>query len=122
MKTSFLPIVLFGIAFFLAEGPGSHPLRQEFLPLAQHDSLTITDLVLIYRGGTHPPAWNVDKLLPYVSYLDPVGKREQCLFDGRELTAALSYRPRFYSYLEFFEKNPVIDSSATAYHEGGGPS
>ncbi|HCA81733.1 MAG TPA: hypothetical protein DEP53_18545 [Bacteroidetes bacterium] len=41
-------------------------------------------------------------------------------FDERTVSNPGAFHPRFYSYLEFFRKNAVLDSSAVAYYEGGG--
>ena len=60
----------------------SEALAQHYAALTQSDSLSITDLVLIYQGGTHRLAWTSDHFLPYVSTTDRTSHREQWLFDG----------------------------------------
>lgn len=53
-----------------------------YLPLTSPQTAGIADLVLIYQGGTHRPAWTPDQFKPYVSFQDPDKPREQWLFDG----------------------------------------
>jgi hypothetical protein len=57
-------------------------VAQHYTPILQSDSLSITDLVLIYQGGTHRLPWSTDQFLPYVSYNDRERAKEQWLFDG----------------------------------------
>jgi hypothetical protein len=80
-STSFYCIVL-GVALFAPGNPDNRDAHGGYLPRVQPDSLSITDLVLIYQGGTHRPDWTVDQLLPYVSYVDRSSDHESWLFDG----------------------------------------
>jgi hypothetical protein len=82
MNRTILLSTALGIALSVLGGLEACNVRGEYLPLARSDSSAITDLVLIYQGGTHRPEWNVDQIRPYVSYVDPGNKREHWLFDG----------------------------------------
>lgn len=62
--------------------PQHRSVAQTYTPLLRPGPLSITDLVLIYQGGTHRPDWTVQQLLPYVSYADPQTKQKHWLFDG----------------------------------------
>ncbi len=53
----------------------------QYFPLWQKTKPNITDLALIYQGGTQRRPWTEERLAPYVSYRDVTGK-EQWLFDG----------------------------------------
>lgn len=53
-----------------------------YLPLSSTNTAGIADLVLIYQGGTHRPAWTPDQFAPYVGFRDGDERREQWLFDG----------------------------------------
>jgi len=52
-----------------------------FLPVVGPGASGISDLVLIYQGGTHRPAWTPSAFEPYVSWTNAAGK-EEWLFDG----------------------------------------
>ncbi|MFC2124973.1 DUF4855 domain-containing protein [Bacteroidota bacterium] len=54
---------------------------QQYLSLSDESVSRITDLVLIYQGGTHRPDWTQDDFKPYVYREDGEGKPEW-LFDG----------------------------------------
>jgi len=76
-------LIPFSISMLLLLGiEGSDVPLHQYLPLVQSTSPSITDLVLIYQGGTHRPDWTVSQLLPYVAYRDSLNDREQWLFDG----------------------------------------
>ena len=53
-----------------------------YLPLRSSAAAGISDLVLIYQGGTHRPAWTPEQLAPYVSHRDATTGKESWLFDG----------------------------------------
>lgn len=53
-----------------------------YLPLRSTASAGISDLVLIYQGGTHRLPWAPDQLAPYVSHRDAATGKESWLFDG----------------------------------------
>lgn len=75
------PARLAALALWLSLSP-CRAQTQHYASLLQSDSLSITDLMLIYQGGTHRSAWTVDQLLPYVTYADRTGRDEHWLFDG----------------------------------------
>ncbi len=52
------------------------------LPLVRKEKPSITDLVLIYQGGTHRIPWKTEHFAPYVSHVDPKTMKEEWLFDG----------------------------------------
>jgi hypothetical protein len=53
-----------------------------YFPLWQVEKPNITDLVLIYQGGSQRPQWTRDRFAPYVSYRDPHSGQEKWLFDA----------------------------------------
>lgn len=53
-----------------------------YLPLSSSNAAGITDLVLIYQGGTHRPAWTVEQFAPYVSFHETNQAKACWLFDG----------------------------------------
>lgn len=53
-----------------------------YLPLSSSNAAGITDLVLIYQGGTDRPAWTVDQFAPYVSFQETDKAKAEWLFDG----------------------------------------
>ncbi len=74
MRSSFL-LFVFILTF-------SRPLiSQDYLPLADTSNAGITDLVLIYLGGTHRPEWTVDDFRPYV-FRKSTQESPEWLFDG----------------------------------------
>ena len=54
----------------------------EYFLLWQKEKPNITDLALIYQGGTQRPQWTKERFAPYVSYRDPKNSKEKWLFDG----------------------------------------
>ncbi len=57
-------------------------LSSSYLPLSSSNAAGITDLVLIYQGGTDRPAWTVDQFAPYVSFHETNQAKARWLFDG----------------------------------------
>jgi len=53
-----------------------------YLLLADTKAAGIADLVLIYQGGAHRPAWTPDEFAPYVSFRERGQGRGSWLFDG----------------------------------------
>lgn len=68
-------LILAGIALSVARS-------QSFLPVGSDGASGISDLVLIYQGGTHRLLWTGEQLAPYVSFRDSSGGNERWLFDG----------------------------------------
>lgn len=66
-------------AFADDQPPVSQP---GYLSPRQAGSAGIADLVLIYQGGTHRPAWTPEQFEPYVSFCEPSSAARQWLFDG----------------------------------------
>ncbi len=52
-----------------------------YLPLVSPAASGLTDIALIYQGGTHRLAWTEDQFGPYVSHTNHAGA-ERWLFDG----------------------------------------
>ena len=78
--------LLAGIAVGLQSHSGlaaesKHP-SGGYLPIRSTASRGISDLVLIYQGGTHRLPWTPGQLAPYVSYRFPDAQKESWLFDG----------------------------------------
>src|SRR6185437_688526 len=53
-----------------------------FFPLHKQTPPSITDMVLIYQGGTQRPKWTPDEFAPYVSAIDPRDGKEKWLYDA----------------------------------------
>lgn len=53
-----------------------------YYPLWRKTPPNMTDMVLIYQGGTQRSAWAPGEFAPYVSALDPRDHTEKWLFDG----------------------------------------
>ncbi len=67
--------------FALAVGACAQP-STSYLPLSHSNAAGISDLVLIYQGGTHRPAWTPDQFAPYVSFRETKRAKTEWLFDG----------------------------------------
>ncbi len=61
---------------------GEAPAQNGLLPLVRKEKPSITDLVLIYQGGTHRIPWKTEHFAPYVSHVDPKTMKEEWLFDA----------------------------------------
>lgn len=75
------------VILFLFVTAASIPAQQtnQYFPIWQSEEPNITDLVLIYQGGTHRHPWTPDQLAPYVSFRpgpESSIQTEQWLFDG----------------------------------------
>jgi hypothetical protein len=53
-----------------------------YMPVFGSGGAGVSDLALIYQGGTHRPAWQPKDLAPYVSWTNPILAKEEWLFDG----------------------------------------
>ncbi len=53
-----------------------------YLPLSSSKAAGITDLVLIYQGGTHRPNWTADEFAPYIRFRESERVKADWLFDG----------------------------------------
>lgn len=69
------------LSFFLFFTSFQSPYAQNYLSLSDESASNITDLVLIYQGGTHRPEWTTQDFRPYV-YRDDGAGRFEWLFDG----------------------------------------
>lgn len=77
---------------------------QGYLPLRSPASAGISDLVLIYQGGTHRLPWTPEQLSPYVSHRDPKSEHEAWLFDGFLFIEFMDGRGR--QYADGYKKLP----------------
>lgn len=70
------------LALLIFCGTAFAETESRYFPLWQKEKPNITDLALIYQGGSQRPQWTPDRFAPYVSYRDPRSGKEHWLFDG----------------------------------------
>ena len=66
---------------------GEAAAQNGLLPLVRKEKPSITDLVLIYQGGTHRIPWKTEHFAPYVSHVDPKTEKEK--FAGGDFTTTI---------------------------------
>lgn len=74
--------IALGLASHSLSAGETNTLPQVYLPRDAPAAAHISDLVLIYQGGTHRPAWTSEQFSPYVTFRDPHSRKEAWLFDG----------------------------------------
>lgn len=75
-------LLLLSHSLWAAATDVSAPTAPGYLPLWRRPAPSITDLALIYQGGTHRPQWTTNRFAPYVTYRLRDAGKEQWLFDG----------------------------------------
>ena len=71
-----------GTLFAAPQPPPAGTNHASYYPLWQKAPPNMTDMVLIYQGGTQRSAWAPGEFAPYVSAVDPRDHTEKWLFDG----------------------------------------
>lgn len=85
---------------------------------AYREDAAVSDMALIYQGGTHRPEWTEDELRPYVAHTFADGHTEM-EFDSNVLYEKEdSYFSRLESYINAFEAHGVFEQSSIAYYSG----
>src|ERR1035437_943605 len=67
------------LALLIFYGTAFAETESRYFPLWQKEKPNITDLALIYQGGSQRPQWTPDRFAPYVSYRDPRSGKEHWL-------------------------------------------